>query len=179
MKKILIIAVLMITAYGWMTNSLPFLSGNTESQEDQEALSKPKEKSAKEVLTPDQFGQQGTFDIDDAPSAPSEADIVPQQLLEMEAEAKAGNALYNAAMDDVALPPIYPSRPDYKPSSHQLPPTEPELEVVPEDLRALESQPRPEPLNTNMDVPMVGSPEAAEVDVEQDALQIEESRHGH
>ena len=157
MKRILIIAGLIITAYAWMIHSLSFMTVNTRNQVEQEAFSKAEEKNAKELLTTDELGQQVISNTDDMPSGLSEADdVLPQQLLEMEAEAKAGSALYNLGMDDVDLPPIDPNRPDDKPSTHQLPPTEPELEVVPEDLRALESQPHPESSNKHLEVPMLG-----------------------
>ena len=62
--------------------------------------------------------------------------------------------------------------------------------MLPEDLKVLENQPQPEIANTNSDVPIVGDPEnyllpdelppeAAEIEVEPDALQIKEIQHGY
>ena len=191
MKRILIIAGLIITAYAWMIHSLSFMTVNTRNQVEQEAFSKAEEKNAKELLTTDELGQQVISNTDDMPSGPSEADdVVPQQLLEMEAEAKAGSTLYNAGMDDVDIPPLDPNKPNDEFSPALLPPTEPEREVVPQDLKVLESQPQQEPSNINRDVPMVGDPEeylqpdelppeAAEIEVLPYSLQIEEKRQGH
>lgn len=192
MKRIYLLSttLLIVMGYGWMTHSLPFMSGNAENQGEQEAISKAKEQNDTQGLTPDQLWQQRSSRPTNAPAAPAGTDVVPQALLDTEAAAKAGDVRYNSTMDDVDIPPIDPNRPNYQPAEQQLPATEPEIEVVPEDLKALESQPQPEKANTNRDVPMVGEPEdyllpdevppeAAESEVVPEALQIKESRQGY
>lgn len=186
---ITIVSVLLV--YGWLNDSAPLMSDSGDKILERKEKDKVKEKKAKEILTPDQIWKTHNSIIrhDSQESSGAETDVVPQHVLEMEAQAKAAGVWSDSSIGTIDIPPIDPDNPDYEPPNHQLPPTEPELEVVPESLRKLESQYHYIPSDSSTDVPMVGvsedfllpnelPPEPAEIEVEPEPLLIEESRYG-
>ncbi|MGR9115747.1 MAG: hypothetical protein ACU85E_08270 [Gammaproteobacteria bacterium] len=148
------------------------------------------EKKAIETMTPDQLWERRKSNVRSPSPQLQATDVVPQYVLDMEEEERTNNAWYSPSGDDIDIPPIDPDNPDYQPLTQQMPATEPELEVIPEELRILESQPLPRQSDGISEVPMLGDPEdylqpdelppePAEIEAEPESLQLEESLSGY